>query len=117
MNGDWFAGRLRELRLKAGLTQEQLAERAGVKRDAVARWERGVREPSWSNVLAICSALGVSSEEFNKAPADAPFRRPGRPPGPKVASPLGDGEPESDAGRSVPPVGRREAGETGIPPR
>ena len=41
MSAEWFPARLRELRSAAGFTQEQLAEKAGVKRDAVARWERG----------------------------------------------------------------------------
>src|SRR2546429_576058 len=52
MSVAYFGPRLRELREQAGLTQEQLAERAGVKRDAVARWERNNREPSWGNILA-----------------------------------------------------------------
>ncbi len=89
-----FGARLRELREAAGLTQEQLAERTGVKRDAVARWERGNREPSWGNVVSLCEALGVSCEAFRqptsaeaatpkrgrprKAPAEAPEPGPGR---------------------------------------
>jgi transcriptional regulator with XRE-family HTH domain len=76
----WFGGRLRELREGKGLTQDQLAGRVGVQRDAVARWERGAREPSWSNVLALCEALAVSCEEFCRAPASRPAPRPGRPP-------------------------------------
>jgi transcriptional regulator with XRE-family HTH domain len=79
MSAEWFAGRLRELRGGAGLTQGQLAERAGVKRDAVARWERGTREPSWSNVLALADALAVSTEAFRQRPASAPAAQPGRP--------------------------------------
>jgi transcriptional regulator with XRE-family HTH domain len=75
----WFAGRLRELREAAGWTQEQLAERAGVKREAVARWEAGKREPGWSNVLALAAALGVDCTAFTQAPADRPSARPGRP--------------------------------------
>jgi transcriptional regulator with XRE-family HTH domain len=79
MNAEWFAERLRELRNRAGLTQEQLAERAGVKRDAVARWERGTREPSWSNVVALADALAVSTEAFRQEPGPAPPPLRGRP--------------------------------------
>ena len=79
MSAEWFAGRLRELRGAAGLTQEQLAERAGVKRDAVARWEAGTREPSWSNVVALVKALGVDANAFLQEPASAPPVGPGRP--------------------------------------
>jgi transcriptional regulator with XRE-family HTH domain len=75
----WFAGRLRELREAAGLTQEQLAVRAGVKREAVARWERGAREPAWGNVLALAQALGVSCQAFTTEPAAKPPGTPGRP--------------------------------------
>jgi DNA-binding XRE family transcriptional regulator len=64
-----FPARLRELRETAGLTQGQLAERAGVQRGAVARWELGTREPSWSNVVALAGALGVDCNAFLEAPA------------------------------------------------
>jgi transcriptional regulator with XRE-family HTH domain len=76
----WIGGRLRELREQKGLTQSQLAELVGVKRDAIARWEADVREPGWSNAVALADALGVSTEEFRKTPAAAAPRRPGRPP-------------------------------------
>jgi transcriptional regulator with XRE-family HTH domain len=79
MSAGWFAGRLRELRGAAGLTQAQLAERAGVKRDAVARWEAGTREPSWSNVVALVEALGVDANAFLQEPASARPAGPGRP--------------------------------------
>ena len=47
--------------------------------DGIAHLETGRRSPSWDTVLAICSALGVSCEEFRQAPADAPRKGPGRP--------------------------------------
>jgi transcriptional regulator with XRE-family HTH domain len=92
MNAEWFAERLRELRSEAGLTQEQLAERAGVKRDAVARWERGNREPSWSNVIALADALAVSTEAFRQEPGPAPTPQRGRP-RKAPAEPLGPKRP------------------------
>lgn len=76
----WFAARLREMRESAGLTQEQLAEKAGVKRDAVARWEAGKREPGWSSVLSLCGALGVDCTAFAQEPAARGPAGPGRPP-------------------------------------
>ncbi|MBI1915407.1 MAG: helix-turn-helix transcriptional regulator [Planctomycetes bacterium] len=79
MSAEWFAGRLRELRSQAGLTQEQLAEKVGVKRDAIARWERGSREPSWSNVVALVNALGVDANAFLQEPVTPPPAGPGRP--------------------------------------
>jgi transcriptional regulator with XRE-family HTH domain len=79
MDAQNFSGRLRELRTAAGLTQGQLAERVGLHRVALARLEAG-SIPAWDTVLAICTALGVSCEEFRQAPADAPRKGPGRPP-------------------------------------
>jgi len=87
----WFAGRLRELREKAGLTQEQLGEKAGLTRGGVAQLEIGRRAPSWDTVLAICSALGVSCEAFRQPPAAAPRKGPGRPPKAKPAEAAGGG--------------------------
>ena len=79
MTAEWFAARLRELRVAARLTQGQLAEKAGVKRGAIARWELGTREPSWSNVVALADALGVSCDEFRQEPGAAPEPQRGRP--------------------------------------
>jgi transcriptional regulator with XRE-family HTH domain len=79
MSAEQFPARLRELRTEAGLTQDQLAEKAGVKRGAIARWESGTREPSWSNVIALADALEVSTEAFRQEPAPAPTRQRGRP--------------------------------------
>jgi transcriptional regulator with XRE-family HTH domain len=76
----WFAGRLRELREAAGWTQGELAGRAGLTREGVAQLETGRRKPAWETVLALCDALGVSSEEFRKAPRVSSPPRAGRPP-------------------------------------
>lgn len=66
----WNGQRLKELRLAAGLTQTELAEKVGVGRDAVARWEANNREPSWSNVVQLAKALGVSCEAFQDQQAE-----------------------------------------------
>src|SRR5262245_29930418 len=95
MSAEWFAGRLRELRTEAGLTQEELAEKVGVKRDAIARWERGRREPRVSNVHALAEALGVDCTAFPQQPAARPPPGPGRPPKGPAATP----EPKRPRGR------------------
>ena len=47
-----------------GLTQEQLAERLGVSRQTVAKWESGETAPDLSNGAALADALDVSLDEL-----------------------------------------------------
>jgi transcriptional regulator with XRE-family HTH domain len=49
---------IREARLKAGLTQAELAERLRRDRAQVARWETGGQEPSFENLRAVVEACG-----------------------------------------------------------
>jgi transcriptional regulator with XRE-family HTH domain len=49
---------IRGARLKAGLTQTQLAERLGRERAQIARWEIGGQEPSFENLRAVVEACG-----------------------------------------------------------
>lgn len=49
---------IREARVKASLTQAELAERLGRDRAQVARWETGGQEPSFENVRAAVEACG-----------------------------------------------------------
>jgi transcriptional regulator with XRE-family HTH domain len=63
-----FAARLRELREAAGLTQAQLAERAGLHKLTVAKLEQGIREPSWATVLVLSDALGLECTAFKTEP-------------------------------------------------
>lgn len=51
---------IREARLKAGLTQTELAERLGRERAQVARWEIGGQEPSFENLQAVVEACGFT---------------------------------------------------------
>jgi transcriptional regulator with XRE-family HTH domain len=51
---------LRTLRVDAGLSQEQLAERAGTDLTQVGGIERGVRNPSYTTMLRLAGALGTS---------------------------------------------------------
>ena len=53
---------IREARLKAGLTQSELAARLGRERAQVARWETGGQEPSFANLSAAVEACGFTLE-------------------------------------------------------
>ncbi|MCA9878141.1 MAG: tetratricopeptide repeat protein [Thermomicrobiales bacterium] len=70
-----FGERLRHFRQAAGLTQEVLAERAGVSRDAVSALEGGRRRhPHPQTVRALATALGLSEREALALRAAAPKR-------------------------------------------
>jgi transcriptional regulator with XRE-family HTH domain len=49
---------IREARLRAGLTQAELAKRTGRERSVIARWEQGAVSPSVETVLALVEACG-----------------------------------------------------------
>ncbi|MFE9936297.1 helix-turn-helix domain-containing protein [Streptomyces hirsutus] len=51
--------RIRDLRLRANLTQEVFAEMTGIDRRTVQRIERGTSDPPYSSLLLIADAIGV----------------------------------------------------------
>jgi transcriptional regulator with XRE-family HTH domain len=59
-----FGRRLRELRLARSLTQEQLAETAGITSTYTSDLERGEKVPSLTIVLRLARALDVSVSDL-----------------------------------------------------
>jgi transcriptional regulator with XRE-family HTH domain len=59
-----FGLRLRELRLAKGLSQEALADAAGLDRTYVSSCERGRRNVSLVNIHRLASVLGVEPGEL-----------------------------------------------------
>ncbi|MBV8531494.1 MAG: helix-turn-helix domain-containing protein, partial [Candidatus Eremiobacteraeota bacterium] len=61
---DDFAGLLRRYRRDAGLSQEALAERAGLSKDAISALERGTRRAPYRDTVGLlASALGLDGED------------------------------------------------------
>jgi HTH-type transcriptional regulator/antitoxin HipB len=60
----FFAKRLKMLRQQAGLTQNQLALRAGLNLSTIRHFEQGLREPTYATLVKLCQALGVSLAAF-----------------------------------------------------
>lgn len=54
--------KIKNLRRNAGLTQEKFAEKLGVSRTAVAKWENGYAEPTLQNIIGISEIFDVSSD-------------------------------------------------------
>jgi len=59
-----MAYNLKLLRVRNGMTLEQLAVRTGLTRSYLSKVERGVANPSIGSALAVASALGVSVERL-----------------------------------------------------
>jgi transcriptional regulator with XRE-family HTH domain len=59
-----FGDRLRSVRRRLGYTQESLAEATGLSRSALAKLERGEREPRLITLLILVDGLEVSSAEL-----------------------------------------------------
>src|SRR5437016_9514410 len=80
-SGSAFAARLKSLREAAGITQQELATRAGMHKLGVAKLEQGLREPTWATVQALAKALGVTVLDFVVEDGEAEPRPPqmGRP--------------------------------------
>ena len=61
---DVFARNVRMLRQRADLSQEELAERAGLHRTYVGSIERGERNVSLQNIERLAKALKISASRL-----------------------------------------------------
>ena len=61
-----FSEKLQLLRKNKGLTQEELAEKTGVSRQAVAKWEAGQVYPDIFNLIQISNLMNVSVDYLVK---------------------------------------------------
>jgi len=71
-----FSDKLASLRKRNNLSQEQLAEKLDVSRQAVSKWESGDSYPDMAKILQLCKVLdctlpdimddGAFGEEFNQ---------------------------------------------------
>lgn len=59
-----FGKRLREVRREKGISQEKLADLAGLHRTYVSSVERGERNISLANVERLAKALGVTLKDL-----------------------------------------------------
>ena len=76
------ANRLLAYRKKFGYSQEQLAEKLGLSRQAVSKWERAEASPDTDNLIELARLYGISLDELvlggesdgisTEIPADTP---------------------------------------------
>ena len=58
------ANRLYELRKKNGLSQEELADKLGISRQAISKWERAEASPDTDNLILLAKLYGVTLDEL-----------------------------------------------------
>jgi transcriptional regulator with XRE-family HTH domain len=73
-----FGQRLQQLRVKAGLTQPELAQRVGVSVETLRDWEVDVGEPGSGAVGKLARALGVGQDELTIGLDEAQQTREGK---------------------------------------
>jgi transcriptional regulator with XRE-family HTH domain len=70
--------KIKDLRKKADLTQDRLADYLGVSAQAISKWEVGQTAPDLALIVPLCRVLGVSADELlgvkNEPEEDRAFR-------------------------------------------
>lgn len=59
-----IANKLQQMRKKNGLSQEELAAKMGVTRQAVSKWERAESAPDMENLILLAKLYGVTIDEL-----------------------------------------------------
>lgn len=78
---------MQKLRRQSGLSQEQLAVRLSVSRQAVSKWELDEAMPDTDNVVQLSRLLGVSCDYLLREEVDEQAAAPAPPDGPPPAPP------------------------------
>ena len=86
-----FGEKLQKLRQKAGMSQDALAERLDVSRQAVSRWERDETMPETDKVVALADLFGVTTDYLLRQGAEEE---------PQAAQPAA-AAPHKDSGRDI----------------
>ena len=84
--------RIYALRRRSGLSQEQLAERIGVSRQAISKWEGGLSVPELDKLKALSECFQVTLDELTEN------QLPGAPGGERGEVPAPGRRGESRAG-------------------
>jgi transcriptional regulator with XRE-family HTH domain len=59
-----FAKRLKEIRIQRGLTQEELAQSAGLSLSFIRTVEQAIHAPSFESLQALANALNVTVKDL-----------------------------------------------------
>ena len=92
-----IARRLTARRKQAGLSQEALADKLGVSRQAVSKWERAESLPDTDNLIALASLYGLTLDELLWREADENGSRTSQP-APDTAVAASPSEADAEGG-------------------
>ncbi len=93
-----FGDKLVRLRKQRGMSQEELAAKLGVSRQAVSKWERGEASPDTYNLIQLARAYGTTLDELVGEDGEGPDSRDGS--GSKGEDAFDDGDADFGDGAS-----------------
>ncbi len=67
---------IKRIRLKLGISQDQFAHLANVHQSTVSRWERGLLQPSWDDLVQILKAAAGRLQPHDMFPTPDTFFPP-----------------------------------------
>ncbi len=82
-----LAKKMIELRKQNGLSQQDLADRLGVSRQAISRWETGAVQPLADSVKSLAQVFQVSTDYLLNDDLDTPTPPPTAQPAPPQEKP------------------------------
>lgn len=59
-----LAGNIKDARERAGLTQQELADKVGVKRSSLSSWEIDRTKPDLDTFIKLCHVLHIRSDDL-----------------------------------------------------
>lgn len=62
--------KIKQVRIARNLTQQDLADKMGLKRNTISQWESGVRNVSVEQLIEIARVVGVTLDYFNDNPPE-----------------------------------------------
>ncbi len=83
------ANKLQSLRKANGLSQDALAEKLGISRQSISKWERGESSPDTDNLIALAQVYGISIDDIINSDKDIEIKKADNNPKPKKEKSVG----------------------------
>jgi len=62
-----FSEKLKECREESGLSQNDIAEKLSITRQAVSKWERGINEPDIETLVQLADIYNITIDQLLRA--------------------------------------------------